>query len=481
MHGYERGLATWYPKIRKRGDWWFESYTYPGRERSRRALHTRDRETAATNVKENWERLDRLAALEKDVAAGLIDKSRLKVRTQMTLLEAAERYMVEHGDKLPSAPALKGYNAVILEELRDTTLLSAIDAGKIGEFLHALERRTRPGAGGKPVPLAEGTINHHLRHLRAMMKRAHRKYNVDCDPHGIVWEGEEGVMLPEPDAQDSMPTDEQIALIRDKLASDTIPIFEFSLETGLRQANVYGLLKTQVASDHRSVTVRVKSKLRDRRKGGVSGKVRTFPLSDAARAIVGQVWDDHPTHVFSYSCERNRAWIDPDTMQRVAQRKGQRYPFTKSLLRDRWDDACKAAGVEGLTWHMLRAACATRLLDNGVPIDVARDLLGHSSTAITERYLRAKERRAREWLDRVAGAAASLPPAVRQWLDQVAQNPATLTIDVRTLIEKALGIGRGGPEPNSPALVANDGLASQDVALAQTRHTRAPPQLKIIG
>src|SRR6185312_1450317 len=107
---------------------------------------------------------------------------------------------------------------------------------------------------------------------------------------------------------------------------------------------------------------------------------------------------------------------------------------------DRWDDACEEAGVVGLTWHMLRAACATRLLDRGMPIDLVCFILGHSSTKITEKYLRGKERRAREWLDRVAGVASSLPPAVRQWLDQVAQNPATLTIEVRALIERALGI-----------------------------------------
>ena len=62
------------------------------------------------------------------------------------------------------------------------------------------------------------------------------------------------------------------------------------------------------------------------------------------------------------------------------------YPFTKSLLRDRWKEACAKAGVSGLTWHGLRADFITRLLDDGTPIHHVKDAVGHADLATTMRY-----------------------------------------------------------------------------------------------
>lgn len=50
--------------------------------------------------------------------------------------------------------------------------------------------------------------------------------------------------------------------------------------------------------------------------------------------------------------------------------------------------ACKAVGVEGVTLHTLRHTCATRLLQNGLPIYEVSKWLGHSSIKTTERYAR---------------------------------------------------------------------------------------------
>ncbi len=51
--------------------------------------------------------------------------------------------------------------------------------------------------------------------------------------------------------------------------------------------------------------------------------------------------------------------------------------------------AAKRAGIEGRVHpHALRASLAVELHDRGVPVAVIRDILGHSSIATTDSYLR---------------------------------------------------------------------------------------------
>jgi integrase len=48
--------------------------------------------------------------------------------------------------------------------------------------------------------------------------------------------------------------------------------------------------------------------------------------------------------------------------------------------------AREAAGMPHVHFHDLRHSCATIMLDLGVPLDVVRDILGHTSVKTTERY-----------------------------------------------------------------------------------------------
>jgi integrase len=52
-----------------------------------------------------------------------------------------------------------------------------------------------------------------------------------------------------------------------------------------------------------------------------------------------------------------------------------------------WKKACTVAGVEGVRPHDLRHTSASWLLDNGAKLVEVRDRLGHSSIAVTSRYL----------------------------------------------------------------------------------------------
>ena len=49
--------------------------------------------------------------------------------------------------------------------------------------------------------------------------------------------------------------------------------------------------------------------------------------------------------------------------------------------------ACRRASIEGLRFHDLRHTFASRLIERGADIETVRDLLGHHSIIITQRYI----------------------------------------------------------------------------------------------
>ena len=48
--------------------------------------------------------------------------------------------------------------------------------------------------------------------------------------------------------------------------------------------------------------------------------------------------------------------------------------------------ACRRAGIKDFRIHDLRHTCAAWLVSMGVPLTEVRDLLGHSTVKMTERY-----------------------------------------------------------------------------------------------
>ena len=79
-----------------------------------------------------------------------------------------------------------------------------------------------------------------------------------------------------------------------------------------------------------------------------------------------------------------------------AQQKHHSYLFTNpktqrpyTAIKTAWLTACKLAGITGLRFHDLRQTFGTRAADAGVPLPAIRDVMGHKSTTMTERYAHA--------------------------------------------------------------------------------------------
>jgi integrase len=216
------------------------------------------------------------------------------------------------------------------------------------------------------------------------MRRAKSLWH--CIVRDIRWSDEHGLpglMKEEPDPPQRVvgEGDEETGL-RGALDPDTVPVYDFSLMTGVRQANAIYLRKTQVDWQARVIRMKLKSK----KKGGRNHEI---PITPKVEKIIRAEWNNPTEFVFTYVCHRNRVQRYTTATGKqvsIVQKKGERYPFTKSILGNRWNDAKKHAGVTGLTWHGLRRTRITRTIRKTHDPKLAQKLVGHSDLATTMRY-----------------------------------------------------------------------------------------------
>ena len=103
---------------------------------------------------------------------------------------------------------------------------------------------------------------------------------------------------------------------------------------------------------------------------------------------------------------------------------GDAYVFGDALgrrvksVRDAWNTAAKAAGLEGFQLRDLRHESACRFEEAGTPVSDVSKLLGHTSLTTTSRYLMNMQRAAmRRAVDRLERAAAEPKPSTDQPAD----------------------------------------------------------------
>lgn len=100
-----------------------------------------------------------------------------------------------------------------------------------------------------------------------------------------------------------------------------------------------------------------------------SGKRRSVPINEVAMEALRQRMRFRATHCPS------SPWV-------FVTNKGERViSIWRSFLT-----ACRRAGIEDFRVHDLRHTCATWLITAGAPLPEVRDLLGHSTVKVTERY-----------------------------------------------------------------------------------------------
>lgn len=149
----------------------------------------------------------------------------------------------------------------------------------------------------------------------------------------------------------SMPNVETESGTRDKA------ILELLYSSGLRASELCSL----EIEDFKMNSVIIKC--------GKRSKTRTVPLNNEAQKSIVD-------YITRYRGKR------PGYLFQTIMGKQLRRQLLCALVTD----YANRAGIEGVTTHTLRHACATHLLDQGADLRLIQEVLGHSSIASTQRY-----------------------------------------------------------------------------------------------
>jgi integrase len=207
----------------------------------------------------------------------------------------------------------------------------------------ALRQKTRRGSLTTPA-----TVNRKLAFLRTVINMAHSEWMwLEQAPKFRLIPGEKS-------RRRFLRPDEVIRLVR-ALPSPFGDMALFSVATGLRQGNVFGLKWTQVDLGRRIVTFPHEVMK--------NGSPLTIPLTETATAVVRKWVGRHEEYVF------------------VGQRG--RINGLQSAV---WAKALRDAGLEDLRWHDLRHTWASLMRQSGVGLADLQELGGWKTSIMVQRY-----------------------------------------------------------------------------------------------
>lgn len=260
------------------------------------------------------------------------------IRRVATLDEYAERYL-ETQTRAASYKDLARYGRHWCEALGDRQLRE-INADDVRRY-----------AARRSVGISVQTLKHEVDWLRGLFRAAIKD--------GLVRENPVQLKLRPQNERTRWLTDKEERALMRELAEKWHPHVVFALHTGLRQDEQFSLKWTDVDTDAQTVRI-PKSK---------SGKPRFVPLNQTALGVLRSL----PRRL------RNPYVFAPP----FAKGKLNARNFTQRVFRP----AAKRAGFgNDVKWHDLRHTFASRMVMAGVGLKALADILGHSSTKMTERY-----------------------------------------------------------------------------------------------
>lgn len=158
-------------------------------------------------------------------------------------------------------------------------------------------------------------------------------------------------------------TEDEERKLMDNCTETLKPIIAIALNTGMRRAEILNLTWSQIDFEARKIKVE-KTK---------SGKVRYIPINEIINISLRRLKTENGQSPFVF--------FNPET----------KLPYQD--MKTTFKRACRISGIKGLRFHDLRHTFASRLIERGVDIETARDLLGHHSILITQRYIHSSDDR----------------------------------------------------------------------------------------
>lgn len=322
------------PYRRKDSPIYWVSYTDQNGERVRRSTETTEKKEAE--------------ALEAKWKLEAYRSKHWGEKPPITFEQLMVAYLNAHLDKR-SANADR-YRTANLRQWLSGQVINTMTSANIRNYV---AMRTGEGVG-------HATINREISLLSAAINWANREWDYNL-PNPV-----RGNKLKEPESRVRWIKQDEAKRLLDAAASSVRArhlesLVRLALHTGMRRGEMLGL-------EWNRVDLHVNLVYLD----GVhtkTGKRRTIPLNSEARsALVKQA--------------RYRAKHCPASPWVFCHKDGERIKDVKhSFTR-----ACEIAGIEDFRFHDMRHTCAAWLVTAGVPLSEVRDLLGHASVTMTEKY-----------------------------------------------------------------------------------------------
>jgi len=165
-----------------------------------------------------------------------------------------------------------------------------------------------------------------------------------------------------------------------------IPILIVALNTGMRRGEILNLKWSQI--DYHIKEIRVENTK--------SGKPRIIDINSHLLTELMRLKNK--------AQDSQYVFLNPKTGK----------PYKK--LQTSFNGACRRAGIEGLRFHDLRHTFASRLVERGIDLIRVKELLGHSSVKMTERYTHSNREERKKAVELLCRESANKPKILENLL-----------------------------------------------------------------
>lgn len=325
--------------VYKRGKYYWVQFRAPNGERIHQSTKTENRRSAQE--------------YEDKLKSEIWRVQKLGERPRMMWNDAVIRY-VQESKRGASDDVISIFN--VLEPYLSSLTLDEIDRNTVDGII----------AGRRNDGVSNNTINKALEKIRVILNKAHREWEVLTAEIYIK-------LLPISRKRIRWLTQIEANRLINALPGHIASMCEFSLETGLREANVTGLRWDQIDRSQGLIFIEADDVLKN-------WKDFVVPLSERAAEIIMQQIGKHSTYVFTYR-------------GRPIKKAG-----TKSFRK-----VADRVGLNDFRWHDLRHTWATWHVQNGTPLDILQELGGWSDYKMVKRYAHYSNQHLKKWVNGASG------------------------------------------------------------------------------
>lgn len=289
-------------------------------------------------------------------------------KPKISLDTAFGRFLIEHAQYLKSYESYHGHLAKMLAYMGGSTMLHEVDDALVSRY--RAHRRALTNRKGERT-ISDTTINREMEVLRKLMNMAREEWGVECA--GVNFKKH---MYREPEARTRWITHSEAEALINCAAVHLRPIIHFALLTGLRRGNITGLKWEDVKIEAREMNFRIKSNI-------PGGKLLTLPITDDIMRLLVGIGIKSRGYVFTYEGKPVR------------------------IIKRAFATACKGAGLTDFRFHDLRHTAASWMVQSGVPIDLVKEVLGHTNIYTTSKYAHRDQSERLKALDAISFAPQS--------------------------------------------------------------------------